>query len=293
MRITRPAILKAALAILVLGLFYWGLFILPKTGERPVLTAEESRKLLEQSKSLLRARKFDEALVPTEKLYKAYPDDHIYIEQMADIYRATMRYGEESAMWEQFRQHAPRPITACPMIGQAYQNQGLLKEALAAYEWCLSLDPENTDSIFHLAHALERAGEWDRAAELYQRGLKISPEYADLRIGLARVLLHLDQPAQAKEEAASVVAISPDNSDALFALGMAYYQEGDYLQARQNLEKGVQISEGNVDFHVALGKLAEKENKSSEALRHYDRAVELSPENDEIRGLRDDLKGTQ
>ena len=227
MPIPQKSILKITLTVVVLGLFYVALFMLPKGTRRTNSTPDESRALLEKSKTLLKSDKYEEALAPAQKLYQAQPANPIYIEQVAVIYDRLHRYEEEAGLWEQYRQHASRPITACPQIGQAYQKQGKLKEAIAAYEWCLSLSPDDTDQVFNLAHALERTGEWDRSAELYRKGLKISPDNGDLRIGLARVLIHLDQPAQAREEAAKVLEKSPDNSDALFALGMAYY--GTYI----------------------------------------------------------------
>ena len=237
--------------------------------------------MLAQSKALLKDHKYQEALLPMQKLYQAYPDNHIYIEQMAQLYDEMHRYKEEAAFWEQFRQHAPRPITACPEIGQAYQKQGLTKEAIAAFGWCLSLDSTNTDSIFSLAHALERDAQFERAADLYGRGLRISPGYTDLRIGLARTQIHLDKIALAEETVGSVLKQAPQNTDALFVLGLAYYRDGDLVKARQYFEKGVKLADGNTDFHLFLGKIAEKEKKIPESIEHYARVAELNREVEE------------
>jgi tetratricopeptide (TPR) repeat protein len=288
--ISKTTVIRLVLAVLILGLFYGALFYVPKTTKKPELAPAESQSLLNLSKDLLKDRKYQEALVPAQKLYEAYPDNHIYIEQMADIYDQLHRYKEEAEFWERYRQHAPLPITACPEIGQAYQKAGMAKEAIAAFEWCLSLDTANTDSIFSLAHSLERNGEFDRAAEIYSRGLRISPDNSDLLIGLARVQIHLDKISQAEETAIRVLKKMPDNTDALFVLGMAYYWDGDLVHAREYLENGVKKAAGNSDFYILLGKIAEKEKKIPEAIQYYDKAVELNPEDREIRAHRDDLK---
>jgi len=284
-------ILRIVLSAAVVSVFSWAIFFYPKPeNKRPKLSPEESRQLLDQSKMLLKDHKYQEALLPTQKLYQAYPDDHIYIEQMAEIYDQMHQYKDEAEYWEKYRQHAPRPIAACPQIGMAYQKEGLSKEALAAFEWCLSLDPANSDSIYNLAHALERDGQYDRAAELYQRGLQLSPNYTDLQVGLARAQIHQDKLALAEESASNVLKQSPENTDALFVLGMAYYRGGDLVKARLNLEKGVKKADEDTDFHLLLGKIAEKEKKIPEAIEHYTRAAELSPNNKEIRAQLDELK---
>jgi tetratricopeptide (TPR) repeat protein len=290
MPITRATVFRIALPLLVLGVAYLAIKQYPRGAGRARLTPEESSALLDESKGLLKEHKYAEALAPSQKLYEAYPDNHIYIEQMADIYDQLHRYKEEAEFWERYRQHAPQPITACPRIGQAYQKQGMPKEAIFAFEWCLSLDPNNADFIFSLAHSLERNAEFERAAEVYARGIAISPDYSDLRIGLARAQIHLDKISQAEETALQVLKQTPDNTDALFVLGFAYYRGGDLVQARQYLEKGVKRAEGNTDFYVLLGQIAEKEKKLPEAIGYYDKAVELSPGDQEIRAHRDDLK---
>lgn len=285
------AIFRIALPVLILGLFYWALFLSPGGARGASLTPEEARVLVSRSEKLLRQDKYEEALGPVLKLYHAYPDSHIYAGQAARIFHKLHRYREEAELWEEFRENAPRPEEACPQIGQAYEKQGLSKEALSAYEWCLAEEPNNTDAIFYLAHALERDGQFDRAGELYRRGLSLSPTYGDLRVGLARVLLRQGRPAEAKEAVSQVLQRRPEDSDALYVLGMIYFRLENLRQARQYLEKGVRQADGNPDFHIALAQVAERENNISDAILHYNRALELSPDNKGLRARRDALLG--
>jgi tetratricopeptide (TPR) repeat protein len=247
--------------------------------------------LLSASSTLLNEGKYQDALQAMLKLHEAYPENHIYISKLADIYDRLGLYKEEAEMWEQFLDHAHRPLEACPQIGQAYWKQGVLKEkeAISAFERCLAFDPSNTDSIFYLAHALEMSGQFDRAGELYQRGLTFDPKYTDLRLGLARVWLQQDKLEKAKESALGVLGGSPDNVDALLIAGLVDAKEGNLREAKKFLERGAKLSPGYTDFHIALAKIAEQEKNAPEAIRQYNKILELHPEYRDIRARRDAL----
>jgi len=289
-----PALL---LPLLFLALAYvllyspHSLFKSRRDAVKPVLTQQESQRLSDLSKSLVNQGHYQQALEPTLTLYRAYPENHIYIGRLAEIYDHLGRYDEEAASWEKYMDHAPTPIEACPQIGQAYWKQGekFERQALAAYERCVALDPKNTDSIFYLAHALEMSGQWAPAAEQYQKGLAISPGYTDLTLGLARCWLRMDKPDDAKKLADQVLSRRRDNSGALLVLGMFYLHRDNYAQAKKVLTQGVQLANGDPDFHLLLARVAEQTNDNAEALRQYTRVLELRPGDAGAQSRRDAL----
>jgi len=246
------------------------------------LTAEKSRELLNLSNTLFQEGKYPEALTPTLQLHAAFPEDHIYIGRLAEIYDRLGQYHEEAQLWEKFMEHAPLPIEACPQIGLAYEKQGLRQEAIGAFERCLALDPENRDSIFYLANSLERSNQLDRAAELYEHGISIAPNSPDLLLGLARINLRRGNVSAAKEGASIVLAKSPENTDAFLVLGLAYSEEGDLPHARMILQKGVKLADTSSALHAALARIAEREKNVPEAIQHYQRALELDPGNRDL-----------
>ena len=158
-------------------------------------------------------------------------------------------------MWEKFLTYAPLPYEGCPQIGKAYQAQGLKREARHAFERCLALDEQDSDSLFFLGHAVETDGEYDLAATLYRRGLQVSPRYPDLILGLARIQVRRGELADAKKGVDSVLARKPNNVDALLVAGLVAWRSGDYPQARRYLERGMQLSPGYDDFRQVLGRV--------------------------------------
>ena len=274
-------ILQAAASALAVGAFIWGLSVqLPAPGAAvKALNPEESRKLQEACAALIRSEKWHEALEPTLELHAAYPESHIYIGQLAQIYDHLKKYKEESAMWEEFLVRAPRPIEGCPQIGDAYQKQGLPQQAITAFEKCLAIEPQNPDSIFYLARAWERAGDLTKAADLYQRGTAVSPDYPDLQMGLARIRLRQDQPEEARNLASKILQRSPENPDALLVMGLACQRLGNRKDARAYLEKGVKLADTYADFHLALANIAEQDSDLNQAIAQYQRVAELDKTN--------------
>jgi tetratricopeptide (TPR) repeat protein len=289
-------LLAALLPLLFLALTYLGLvsryrFFGPRGEEKTTLAPHESQRLADQSKSLVDQGRYADALKPTLILHKAYPQNHIYLGRLADIYDHLGRYDEEARYWEKFMDHAPMPIEACPQIGQAYWKQGekFEAQAVAAYRRCLALDPKNTDSLFYLAHAMEMSGQWTQAAEQYQKGLAISPGYTDLTLGLARCWLRLDRPDDARKLAEQILSKHPRSSGAFLVLGMFYLHRENYAEAKKVLTRGASIADTDPDFHILLARVAEQMNDHAEALRQHNRVVELRPEDAQARSRRDAL----
>jgi tetratricopeptide (TPR) repeat protein len=273
---------QAVASTLALGVFVWGLSLqLPARGgaAQAPPSPEESRKLQEASAALIRADKWQAALEPTMKLHSAYPESHIYIGHLAEIYDHLGKYKEEAALWEEYLVRAPRPIEGCPQIGDAYQKQGLPQQAISAFEKCLAFEPYNPDSIFYLARAWERAGELTKSGDLYRRGIAVSPDYGDLQTGLGRVLLRQGQPEEAKAVAAKVLVRSPEDTDALLVMGLACQRMGNRKQAREYLERGVRLADTYTDFHLALARIAEQDSDVHQAIAQYERVAELDKTN--------------
>ena len=273
---------RLAMLVAALGVFVWGLYWMPPAGARKNgLDPEVSRALQEQSAVMWRYKNWARALPPTLQLHEAYPESHIYIAQLAEIYHHLGQYREEAAMWEAFWIRAPLPIEGCPQIGEAYQSQGLTKQAINALERCLAVDPNSPDEIFFLARALERTGENDRAATLYARGLAVAPKYLDMAVGLGRVRLRQGKLQEARTLAGAVLARSANNPDALLILGLLSAREGRRAEARNYLERGVRAADGYADLHLALANLAEEDANLDLAILQYRKAAELDKSNTE------------
>jgi len=254
--------LRFALPLAVLYLYYRLLVLDPwieqpdRTGDAAgsSLTPDEARALVDRSKSLLAEKHYEQALPPMIRLNRAFPENHIYIEELANTYASLGRFADESRMWEQYLQYAPVPSEACPQIGIAYDNQSRPDAAENAFQRCYQAEP-NADNILYYAHALERKGDYARAGDLYRQGLKRAPNYPDLRLGLARIDLFQGRRAEALQRALAVLDRSPDNVDGLLVAGMACARLGEVRRAREYLQHGLRLSPNYRDLQIALAGL--------------------------------------
>ncbi len=272
--------IRIVLPALVLGLFYWTLYLQPvaHVGGESALAPEEARELVESVEANLESGNWQAALEESQRLQDAYPGSDRYVQHAARAYHGLQRYDDEAEAWELFFRIAPRPIDACPALGLAYAKAGARDRSIEALERCRALDADNADSVFFLGRAYERAGDYDRARELFERGFKLAPEYHDMRIGLARISLARGDAGKALSIAASVVQDAPDHPDARLALALALRVSGDLEAAREHLLEGLGRRPTYAGFHRELGRIAELQGRTSDASGHYRRAEDLASE---------------
>jgi len=259
-----PRIVLSAAAV---GLFYWALFTgstpAPQPQEAPRgMAADEAKRLAAETRALIRDGDYAKALEPVRKLHDAYPSSHIYIDQLATVYRHLNRPEEEAALWEEYLLKAPRPEEACPRLGLAYRASGQEDKAHDAFERCVAINPDDPDSILYLALSHERAGRAEKAAALYERGLALAPDYSDMRLGLARIGLRGGRAREAKAAALGVLKRSPDNTDALLVAGLACLRIGEPTEAKTYLKRGAELSPGNADLAQALAQVVALERRA-------------------------------
>lgn len=245
--------------------------------------AEALRGLAARSQEAYLAGRWNEALEPTLALHEAYPENHVYLGRLAQIYQEIGRPEDEARTWEEYLVVAPIPSEACPQLGRAYWKQGATGKAIDAFERCLRLDPEDPDAIFFMAWGYEHVGDVARAFALYEKGHAQSPGYDDMTLGLARIHLRQGKVSLAHAAASKILARAPENVDALLVLGLSLVREGRPEKARALFEKGASLSDAYADFHLALGRMAESEGKLDEARRRYAHVLDLDPGNAEAR----------
>lgn len=68
------------------------------------------------------------------------------------------------------------------------------KEALAAYDKAIELDPESADFFFHKAHYYIRRKEMDEACATFEEGIKIHPDSGELCLQYGSLLRMLNKP---------------------------------------------------------------------------------------------------
>jgi tetratricopeptide (TPR) repeat protein len=254
--------IRFAFPTLILYLFWWGFVLNPYLDEAAEekadghsLSVAATQEMLAQSRLLIKASRLQDALIPLNRLHEAYPENQIYLQQLAETYDGLHRYPESAKMWEGYLQYSPTPLEGCPQIGQAYDKSGLPAESRNAFERCWKIDQDYSDSILFYAHALELDGQFKKALELYQHGVKLNPGYTDLILGLSRMEVRNGMAAAARPRVDKVLLSYPNYTDALLTAGLVYSATGDKRGAIRLLEHAHELSPDYKDVTLILAHL--------------------------------------
>jgi tetratricopeptide (TPR) repeat protein len=223
----------------------------PASNDPNYLSQQKAQTLVDESRALIAQNKFEEALIPLQRLHKGFPENHIYLQSLAETYDHLSRYKDANEMWEQYLLYSPTPIEGCPQVGLDYRRQGKEAEALKAFERCHAIE-ENSDTLLFYGNALERQGQFAKALELYQKAIESTPHYADVGVSLARVEARLGQAAAAKPRIDEILKTRPDDPEALIAAGVVYSALGQRSAALRFLEHARTLSPDYKDIAVLM-----------------------------------------
>jgi tetratricopeptide (TPR) repeat protein len=250
----------------------------PNDAEEADPSGASAERWLAASRDAFEGGRYGDALEPTLALTRALPNQQVYAERLARIYQHLNRPADEAAAWERVVAVSPTPVDACPALPDAYVRAGgLSPAALDAFERCAAFEPSNTDMLFFLGRARERAGRTDDAEAAYREVVRINRTDADSQLGVARLDFRAGRVAEAGNAAASVLASNPEHTDALLIAGVSAHRQGRMADARRHLERALALAERYVDVHIALGILDFSDGRAADARRHFERAVQLEP----------------
>ncbi|MEK9673070.1 MAG: sulfotransferase [Rhodospirillaceae bacterium] len=152
----------------------------------------------------------------------------------------------------------------------ALRAQGDVAGAVAIAEHAVGLNPDDADSLFHLAYLLERLNRVDEARETVDRGIAIDGGHSGLALVGARLDRRAGNPQagidRLKALSADVMETSPATSEIYFELGMLYEQLDRPGDAIENLTLGNRAMIEDEEF---LNRL---KGRSSDYLEKIDRA---------------------
>ncbi len=124
-------------------------------------------------------------------------------------------------------------------VGIALSDAGREKEARAAFERALALDPKNVEAFVNLGIVRLREGDPVGARDRFREALAIDTASPRAWNGLGVALARSGQEREAIDAWSKAVALDPKLYDALFNLGLVAAKHGLARQARGALERFV------------------------------------------------------
>jgi Flp pilus assembly protein TadD len=159
------------------------------------------------------------------------------------------------------------------LLGETLSVEGRYREALAAFEGCVAINPRNPANYNNLGLAYWNLNEVPKAEAAYRQALQQDNQFAltHANLGLLYLIALRDYP-RAKESLLTAVALDPELATAHDALGAYYTKTGEFTKASQHWRRCLEIEPQNYDACFNLFMLyTEKLQNRQQALDFYER----------------------
>jgi cytochrome c-type biogenesis protein CcmH/NrfG len=206
-----PLLRLAAAGVLLAAYYRWLLVVAAPasaTAISPVILQD-----IDASQSAFSARRYREALPPTERLTVTLPSQAIYFDRLARIRHELGDAREEARAWEGVFRTSPTPAEACPMLAQAYDAAKDAARTLDAYERCVQVDPDNPDALLYLGRAYNAAERGADARRVLERAVIVAPLYPDVHLVLGVRDFADGRVAEARSHFERFLELSPERRE--------------------------------------------------------------------------------
>lgn len=198
---------------------------------------------------------------------------------MADIYALGGNATASSAALKEASRLAPQDHALFNRLAQSYPTEKEAKEAAAAIERAVELDPKNLEYLRTRADLASERSDYAMALDSYRRILIIAPGDPGARLGIARVNYWRSQLSESAAAYRDYLGQQPGVATALTEYIVVVTELGDYAHAMELLEDYRQRFGDNVAYRKQQARVLAWAERPTSALAIV---AELSP------SLRDD-----
>jgi tetratricopeptide (TPR) repeat protein len=176
----------------------------------------------------------------------------------------------------------PTPTPTRPAVlyvgdGDLHFSEGKLKEAIAAYEQAIELDPNQAVPYIRQSRLLIYAHNTARALDRAAQAVLLNPASPE---NLAYYCRALDWEAQydaATEACNCAIELDPKYAEGYAFLSEVYADQGQWFLARTTAEQAIATNFQSMDAHFNMGYALEVQGRYAEAVEFYENAIKLAP----------------
>lgn len=168
---------------------------------------------------------------------------------LGQLYQSQGKLDQAVLEYEEIAKRLSRPVAALTMAGVIYQSQGKTELARERFEQVLDIEPRAAIAANNLAWMLAESGEnLDRALELAQAATAAMPESPEVRDTLGWIYYKRRLTDLAISAFGESVRGAPQNATYHHHLALAHLQAGDTAKATDLLERALSL---DPDFPAA------------------------------------------
>ena len=148
-------------------------------------------------------------------------------------------------LWSKTVKQSPDSGIAHGSLGRAYQEQGLLDEAVGEYRLAVKIMPNHFKAHYNLGIIYGRQGNLNQAADSYRKAIALNPNFADAHFNLANIYQKQGLLDEAIEQYLKLIKLDPEDYEARNNLGVIYAMQEKLDQAILEWKKVLQIDPTN------------------------------------------------
>jgi arylsulfatase A-like enzyme/Tfp pilus assembly protein PilF len=189
-----------------------------------------------------------------------------------------LQRNEYASAIERFRavlESGTESFEALYYTGRAHFGLGRLREAAAAFEGSLALDPLYAPAYLDLAETLFQLGAGDDAVSVLERGQKAFPQSAIFHQREGEYWMSVRRPREAALAFEEVIARAPNDTLSRVRLGEQYRDLGEIDGSLVQLREAVRLSPEEASYWNSLGMVLGGNGRMDEAKQAFERAHEL------------------
>ena len=208
------------------------------------------------------------------------PDPKDRIEEQNLLHRAMMagadgRSREAHAALEKVLELDPKSATALGQLGELELHAAEYKQAAEHLKRAGEVRPEDATIALALGQALKESGDLAGARDALESSLKIVPTQFPARQLLGQVYLKLKDPKAAEDQFEAALLLQPQNTEAQLELARAQIASGKFPEAVRQLESLAKAQPGNAAVFDLLASSYLSLGKKEESERAQSRAKAL------------------
>lgn len=163
------------------------------------------------------------------------------------------------------------------LLGEVYQRQGRLDEALGEFAAASVLNPEAAGPRLSAAEIHLEMNDLTAARKRLEDAARTDPDSFDVALVTGRVLEREKRPAEAMAAYERAVRLNPANPRARSALAALASDQGRFDIAEAQIRRLLEMNYRPARTYVMLGRVAQMQGRLAEAADHYRTALRLEP----------------
>ena len=226
-------------------------------------------------------KSYDTAEQLIRKAIAGHNNVALFHSSLGNVLKAREKFDEAIACYEYALSLKPDSADVFNNMGAALLSLGRMDEALESFKKSVVVNPQHINAIHNIGLILHKQKKYEEAASYYQKAIALKPDIATLHYNLGIALLMLDKTEESMTYLQNALKFNPDYADALFKIGKIFQDSGQYEMAfNYYVRLNVVRPDGYSFANIAL--VQQYTGQLESAAINYKRAADLLPDNFEF-----------